>query len=105
MSTAAAVVSFTGRHPAIFGRREAHVQSSCYAAEREYAITALRYRTQERNRQDALERLVAPPASAVVTLARRRPTKPIASARRHRLEAKSRRTSIKKLRTTPSSGE
>ena len=68
-------------------------------------ITAQRYRIQERNRQDALERLVALLRRAAVRPALRRSTKPTASARRRRLEAKSRRAGIKKLRTTPSSVE
>jgi len=68
-------------------------------------ITAQRYRTQERNRQDALERLVALIRRAAVRPAPRRPTKPTATARRRRLEAKSRRAGIKKLRTTPPSVE
>jgi ribosome-associated protein len=62
-------------------------------------ITARRYRAQERNRQDALERLVALIRRAAVRPAPRRLTKPAASARRRRLEAKSRRAGIKKLRT------
>jgi ribosome-associated protein len=66
-------------------------------------ITAQRYRTQERNRQDALERLVALLRRAAVRSAPRRPTKPTAGARRRRLEAKSRRAGVKKLRTTPPS--
>jgi ribosome-associated protein len=64
-------------------------------------ITAQRYRTQERNRQDALERLVALLRRAAVRPAPRRPTKPTAGARRRRLDAKNRRAGIKKLRTTP----
>jgi ribosome-associated protein len=68
-------------------------------------ITAQRYRTQERNRQDALERLVALLRRAAVRPAPRRPTKPTASARRCRLEDKSHRAGIKKLRTTPPSVE
>jgi ribosome-associated protein len=68
-------------------------------------ITAQRYRTQERNRQDALERLVALLRRAAVRPAPRRPTKPTASTRRRRLEAKSRRAGVKKLRTTPPSVE
>jgi ribosome-associated protein len=68
-------------------------------------ITAQRYRTQERNRQDALERLVALIRRAAARPARRRPTKPTASARRRRLEDKSRRAGVKKLRTTPPSVE
>ena len=68
-------------------------------------ITAQRYRTQERNRQDALHRLVALIRQAVVRPAPRRRTKPTVSVRRRRLEAKSRRAGIKKLRTTPPSVE
>src|SRR5689334_24199029 len=62
-------------------------------------IIAQRYRTQERNRQDALDRLVAlirraaepPPAP-------RRPTKPSPSARERRLQAKARRAATKARR-------
>ena len=68
-------------------------------------ITAQRYRTQDRNRQDALERLVALLRRAAERPKPRRPTKPTASARRRRLEAKSRRAGIKKLRITPSAIE
>jgi ribosome-associated protein len=64
-------------------------------------ITAQRYRTQDRNRQDALERLVALLRRAAERPAPRRRTKPTAGARRRRLESKSRRAGIKKLRTTP----
>ena len=68
-------------------------------------ITAQRYRTQDRNRQDALERLLALLRRAAERLRPRRPTKPTASARQRRLEAKSRRAGIKMLRTTPPSVE
>ena len=68
-------------------------------------ITAQRYRTQERNRQDALERLVALLRRAAERPTPRRPTTPTAGARRRRLDAKSRRAGIKKLRTTPPSVE
>ena len=64
-------------------------------------ITAQRHRTQERNRKDALERLVELLRRAAERSTPRRLTKPTASARRRRLEAKSRRAGIKKLRTTP----
>ena len=64
-------------------------------------ITAQRHRTQERNRKDALERLVELLRRAAERPTPRRLTKPTAGARRRRLEAKSRRAGIKKLRTTP----
>ena len=63
-------------------------------------ITAQRHRTQERNRQDALDRLVALIRRAVPPPTPRRPTKPTAAARRRRLQAKARRAAIKELRRT-----
>ena len=64
-------------------------------------ITAQRYRTQERNRQDALERLVELIRRAVPPPTPRRPTKPTAGAKRRRLEAKKQRSGTKRLRSTP----
>jgi len=61
-------------------------------------ITAQRHRTQERNRQDALDRLVALIRRAVPPPTPRRPTKPTAAAKRRRLQVKARRAAIKELR-------
>jgi ribosome-associated protein len=61
-------------------------------------ITAQRYRTQERNRQDALDRLVALIRRAVVPPTPRRRTKPSAASKQHRLETKARRAAIKQQR-------
>jgi len=61
-------------------------------------ITAQRHRTQERNRQDALDRLIELVRQAAVRPRPRRATKPTAGARRRRLESKKRRGSIKDLR-------
>ncbi len=61
-------------------------------------ITARRYRSQERNRQDALQRFVDLVRRAAVPPVPRRPTRPTAGARRRRLEAKARRSTIKRLR-------
>jgi len=63
-------------------------------------ITAQRYRTQERNRRDALERLVALIRRAVPPPTLRRPTKPSAASKERRLEAKARRAAIKVRRRT-----
>ena len=63
-------------------------------------ITAQRYRTQERNRRDALERLVALIRRAVPPPTPRRPTKPSAASKERRLEAKARRAAIKVRRRT-----
>ena len=62
-------------------------------------ITAQRYRTQARNRQDAIERLVELVRRAAVPPTPRKPTRPTAGARRRWLETKSRRSTIKRLRT------
>ena len=61
-------------------------------------ITAQRHRTQERNRQDALDRLVELIARAAVPPTPRRPTKPTRASRERRLEGKKRRATIKGLR-------
>ncbi len=67
-------------------------------------ITARRFRTQERNRQDAFDRLIALIRRAAVPPTPRRPTKPSAAAKRRRLAAKSRRAAIKQQRR-PGSGD
>jgi ribosome-associated protein len=64
-------------------------------------ISADRYRTQERNRADALERLVALIRRAAVAPKRRRATRPPAAAKERRLKTKSERSSVKRLRRIP----
>ena len=61
-------------------------------------IIAQRYRTQERNRQDALDRLVALIRRAAEAPTPRRPTNPTRAAKERRLEAKARRATTKKRR-------
>jgi ribosome-associated protein len=61
-------------------------------------ISAQRHRTQERNRQDARERLVALIRQAATPPVPRRPTRPTKAARERRIESKKRRASIKHLR-------
>jgi ribosome-associated protein len=62
-------------------------------------ITAQRHRTQERNRQDALERLIDLIRRAATPPVPRRPTRPTLASKCRRLEAKSRRAGIKSLRS------
>ncbi len=50
-------------------------------------ITAQRHRTQPRNREDALERLVDLIRLAAVAPVKRRPTKPTVASRQRRLES------------------
>jgi ribosome-associated protein len=61
-------------------------------------IIAQRYRTQERNREDALDRLVALIRRAAEAPTPRRPTKPSRAAKERRLEAKARRAAVKERR-------
>jgi ribosome-associated protein len=61
-------------------------------------INAERHRTQERNRQDARERLLELIKRAAVAPVPRRATKPTASSRERRLQSKKRRAAIKGLR-------
>jgi ribosome-associated protein len=62
-------------------------------------ITAQRHRTQERNRQDARDRLIDLIRRAAVAPVARRATRASAGARQRRLESKKRRGSIKDLRS------
>ena len=61
-------------------------------------IVAQRHRTQERNRQDALDRLIALIRQAAVPPKPRRPTRPTKASRERRLEVKKRRSGVKRLR-------
>jgi ribosome-associated protein len=61
-------------------------------------ITAQRHRTQERNRQDALDRLIELIQEAAVVPKRRRPTRPTAGSRERRIESKKHRGGTKRLR-------
>lgn len=61
-------------------------------------ITAQRFRTQERNREDALQRLVDLIRQATEVPKPRRKTKPTLASKQRRLETKSRRSEIKKGR-------
>jgi ribosome-associated protein len=61
-------------------------------------ITAQSYRTQERNRQDALARLVELIKEASIAPKPRRPTKPTKGSRERRLASKKSRSVIKGLR-------
>ncbi len=61
-------------------------------------IASSRFRSQERNRQDARDRLVALIREAAVAPKVRRATRPTLAARRRRLDTKRRRAMIKKTR-------
>jgi ribosome-associated protein len=58
-------------------------------------IQAFRFRTQERNRADAIERLLEMLKEAMVRPTPRRPTKPTFGSKQRRLEGKKRRSDVK----------
>jgi ribosome-associated protein len=63
-------------------------------------IIAQRHRTQGRNRDDALERLVDLIRQAAVRPVKRRPTRPTKASRERRIEGKKRRAGIKRTRSS-----
>ncbi|MFZ0694722.1 MAG: alternative ribosome rescue aminoacyl-tRNA hydrolase ArfB [Alphaproteobacteria bacterium] len=70
-------------------------------AEGVLVIDAQRHRSQERNRADAVERLVALIGKAAIPPVPRRKTKPTRGSRERRLESKRLRAKIKRGRTAP----
>jgi ribosome-associated protein len=64
-------------------------------------IKAQKYRTQEKNRADALQRLAALIKTISTVPTKRRKTKPPKQSIRKRLESKQRRGELKKLRQVP----
>lgn len=64
-------------------------------------IEAKRFRTQEQNRQDARDRLVAILRQAVHPPKPRRATQPTRAARQKRIEQKRQRSQVKRLRRSP----
>jgi ribosome-associated protein len=61
-------------------------------------IIAQQHRTQARNREDALDRLIDLIRRAAIAPTPRRPTKPTRASRERRIESKKRRGGIKHLR-------
>jgi ribosome-associated protein len=62
-------------------------------------ITAKAHRSQERNREEALERLLTLIREAAIVPLTRRPTRPTLGSKRRRLEGKSIRSQVKALRS------
>ena len=63
-------------------------------------ISAQSHRTQERNRQDARDRLIGLIRQAAVVPVKRRKTKPTKASKEKRIESKKRRGNIKGMRNT-----
>ena len=67
----------------------------------EIVITAHRFRTRERNREDAVERLVSLVRRAAVEEKPRKPTRPSRASKERRLDEKRRRSERKHARRPP----
>ena len=68
-------------------------------------ITAQRHRSQDHNRQDALDRLVGMIRLAAVRPTLRKPTTPTRASRHKRLQVKKLRGTVKKLRRNKPAGD
>ena len=64
-------------------------------------IDAHRFRTRERNRQDALQRLVSLVRRAAAVPKTRKPTSPSPAAEQRRMEGRRRRSELKRARQRP----
>ena len=73
--------------------------------EGELVMTSQKYRDQERNRQDCLEKLTRMLQISSVVPTPRRPTKPSKASKRRRVEAKRLKSATKATRRKPSSEE
>ncbi len=82
-----------------------HLAGSRMTSEGVLVILAKRYRSQERNRLDALQRFSILVERASQLPRTRRPTKPTSTARRSRLDDKKRRGAVKRLRQPAGSDE
>lgn len=84
--------------PAFYQERLLQSRDSRISKDGVIIIKAQRLRTQERNREDALQRLQALIQSAGETRKPRQPTRPSRAARRKRLDNKTHRGRIKRMR-------
>ena len=72
----------------------------------EVVITAQRFRTRERNREDAMDRLLALIREAAAPPPpKRRPTRPTLGSQTRRLDGKARRSGVKRMRGRPESDQ
>jgi len=79
-------------------RRAATLAGSKLTKDGVIVITAMRFRAQEQNREDARARLVALLVKSAEPPKRRRPTKPTLGSQQRRLEHKTQRGVTKRLR-------
>jgi len=84
--------------PAFYKERLLGTSDQRVSREGIVVIKAQRFRSQEKNREDALSRLQELVRGAAVVQKKRRPTKPGKNARKKRMDSKTRRGQLKNLR-------
>ncbi|GEA50050.1 aminoacyl-tRNA hydrolase [Vibrio inusitatus NBRC 102082] len=84
--------------PQFYKERLLTLKDSRITKEGVIIIKAQQFRTQEQNREDALERLKQLILSATVVQKTRRPTKPTRASQKRRVDAKKRKAQTKSLR-------
>lgn len=84
--------------PAFYKERLLKLPDQRISKEGVIVIKAQQHRTQDKNREDALQRLQALIQSVAVQQKKRRPTKPTRSSQRKRMDKKSQRGQTKQLR-------
>jgi len=104
----AAQLRFDLRHASLpegLKQRAAVLAGSRLTQDGEIVITAARFRTQSLNRDDAVARLVELLREAATPPKPRRPTRPTLASKTRRLEGKTRRSGVKRLRSGRPSDE
>lgn len=84
--------------PAIYKERLLKLSDSRISSDGVIVIKSQSHRTQDMNKQEALERLKALILSAMVVQKKRRATKPTRSSQEKRVDAKKRKSATKSLR-------
>ncbi len=84
--------------PDFYKQRLLALQDQRISSDGVIVIKAQRYRSQEKNREEALDRLRELIRSVLVTRKKRKPTKPSKAVKEKRLEAKRQRSKIKRSR-------
>ena len=90
-----------GSLPAGLRARVERLGGSRVTADGVLVLTAQKHRSQDRNRQDALERVVEVLRSAAIRVPARVATKPSNAAKRKRVDGKVKRGAVKRLRGAP----
>lgn len=84
--------------PAFYKERLLALRDARLSSDGVIVIKAQRFRSQEKNRDDALERLRLLICAATKTQKKRRPTKPSRNAQKKRMDSKTHRGRVKTLR-------